>query len=1027
MPIPDNQLRIPARSKVPRPVLLAGLMLLAAACGSRSPMEDGLQRRLPLLPEEVLQSFELADGFRLELAASEPNVADPIAMAFDENGRMFVAEMRGYPLDPPPGGEAAGRIRLLEDRDEDGFFETARVFADRLHWPSGIACFDGGVFVTAAPDILYLKDSTGDGAADVRRTVFTGFGTDKSEDIVNNLKWGLDHWIYGTTSYNGGSVRHVERPGDASVPLASSDFRFHPLTEEFEAVEGTRGDFGNAFDAWGNRFASNSGNPVIHAVFPLRHVVEGLEPARLAVPIFESGRLVFPISKPEPWRVARKTYWNRYVDSTHEMRAPRFPPSELATGGYFTGGAGLGIYKGAAYPPEFRGSAFNPEPAGNLVLHSILERSGITFRARRATEGREFLASTDNWFRPVNLVNGPDGCLYLADMYREVIEDPSAIPGEILEHVDYYTGQDMGRIYRIVPNAFAREEVPRLGEASASELVDTLVHEDGWWRSTAQRLLFERRAVDAAPALRALAGDARSPFGRLHALWLLEGLGLLDDTTLLAALADPHPALRQNAIRLSEARLAQSRSLRASVAAMASDEDVGVRFRVALVIPQMNLAGAPAMLASILRRDPGDEWIRAAVFGGARGDSLALLGVLLRDGEFMADPDSPGAVRQLASGVAATQAPESIRSLLRSSRGLPGPRGNAIRMAAASGVAAGLERTGTSLPDLRDGTADSALRAEITAVLAEAPAVALESDASNVGKRVEAIRLLAWALPDAALDALGTILVPDEPAEIQLAAVRSLAARDEHEVGPNSLAQLASLQSRRASGGAGSPVQPPRAPGAVPGCSAGRGSGGGPPGLSSASGAAGSPEGSHPQARPAGPGRVRACRSRGSASKVPVGDWVRRECGPGRGDLRTGMRHLPSTRGHRARRGAGPDRAGSLLTGGPSCGHSRSEQVGAVELCQLQAGHRGRQSPYGHSGARVGSQCGPASRGGHRGPGSSRRDRLARLDGALAHAGRSAGRDRTGRNGRPAEFREGARTGMTKGILRRVIRLSCAY
>lgn len=783
MPIPDNQLRIPARSKVPRPVLLAGLMLLAAACGSRSPMEDGLQRRLPLLPEEVLQSFELADGFRLELAASEPNVADPIAMAFDENGRMFVAEMRGYPLDPPPGGEAAGRIRLLEDRDEDGFFETARVFADRLHWPSGIACFDGGVFVTAAPDILYLKDSTGDGAADVRRTVFTGFGTDKSEDIVNNLKWGLDHWIYGTTSYNGGSVRHVERPGDASVPLASSDFRFHPLTEEFEAVEGTRGDFGNAFDAWGNRFASNSGNPVIHAVFPLRHVVEGIEPARLAVPIFESGRLVFPISKPEPWRVARKTYWNRYVDSTHEMRAPRFPPSELATGGYFTGGAGLGIYKGAAYPPEFRGSAFNPEPAGNLVLHSILERSGITFRARRATEGREFLASTDNWFRPVNLVNGPDGCLYLADMYREVIEDPSAIPGEILEHVDYYTGQDMGRIYRIVPNAFAREEVPRLGEASASELVDTLVHEDGWWRSTAQRLLFERRAVDAAPALRALAGDARSPFGRLHALWLLEGLGLLDDTTLLAALADPHPALRQNAIRLSEARLAQSRSLRASVAAMASDEDVGVRFRVALVIPQMNLAGAPAMLASILRRDPGDEWIRAAVFGGARGDSLALLGVLLRDGEFMADPDSPGAVRQLASGVAATQAPESIRSLLRSSRGLPGPRGNAIRMAAASGVAAGLERTGTSLPDLRDGTADSALRAEITAVLAEAPAVALESDASNVGKRVEAIRLLAWALPDAALDALGTILVPDEPAEIQLAAVRSLAARDEHEVG----------------------------------------------------------------------------------------------------------------------------------------------------------------------------------------------------------------------------------------------------
>ena len=262
---------------------LLAVILSSLSCGKRSPIEDGLEHCKPLSLAEALQPFQLAEGFRLDVAVSEPNVTDPIAMAFDENGRLNVAEMRGYPFDPPPGGEPAGRIRLLDDT-RAGVFETARVFADRLHWPSGIACFNGGIFVTEAPDIVYLKDTTGDGVADVRRTVFTGFGTDKSENIVNKLKWGMDQRIYGTTSYNCGTVRHAERSGDRDIPLASNNFRFHPISEVIEAVDGTLGDFGNAFDDWGNPFGSNSGNPVIHAVFPLRQVVDGMEPVRLADP-----------------------------------------------------------------------------------------------------------------------------------------------------------------------------------------------------------------------------------------------------------------------------------------------------------------------------------------------------------------------------------------------------------------------------------------------------------------------------------------------------------------------------------------------------------------------------------------------------------------------------------------------------------------------------------------------------------------------------------------------------------------------
>ncbi len=769
-----------------RAVLCAGLLagtLGSFACGSRSPIEDGLERLEPLAPAEALQSFHLAEGFRLDLAASEPNVTDPIAMAFDENGRLYVAEMRGYPFDPPPGGGPAGQIRLLDDEDADGVFETARVFADRLHWPSGIACFDGGIFVTAAPDIVYLKDTTGDGVADVRRTVFTGFGTDKSEDIVNNLKWGMDHWIYGTTSYNGGTVRHAELPADSEIPLGSNDFRFHPVTEVIEAVEGTRGDFGNAFDDWGNRFGSNSGNPVIHAVFPLQHVVDGMEPVRLAFPIFEFDRLVFPVSEPEPWRTARKTYWSRWVDTTHDMRAQRFPPRELALRGYFTGGAGLGIYRGAAYPAGFHGNAFAPEPAGNLVLRMIVERSGVTLRARRATEGREFLASTDNWFRPVNFANGPDGCLYMVDMYREVIEDPSAMPDEILEHIDYYTGQDMGRIYRIAPTGFESGAAPKLGEASISELVAVLDHEEGWWRSTAHRLLFERQPVEGAAALRASVRRSTSSRGRLHALWSLEGLRQLDEGTHLAALEDPHPAVRQNAVRLSESRLAGSTALAARVASLAADEDPAVRFQVALAVSGAARADGPAILARILRRDPADEWIRAAVFSGARENSLALLNLLVRDDSFLANQDSPGAVRQLASNVAGRDPPEAILAMLTATGKLSGTNGEWIRMAAVSGIAAGLERSGNSLSALRDSNENPALGAAISRVLAEAPTVAVDGDRGNLPERTEAIRLLSWAPRAAALSAIDALLSPDEPAEVQLAAVRSLSAHGGREVG----------------------------------------------------------------------------------------------------------------------------------------------------------------------------------------------------------------------------------------------------
>lgn len=177
-------------------------------------LEEHLARLRPRTPQEALSSFQVAEGFHIELVAAEPEVTDPIAMAFDEHGGCTSQRCGATHLTRLPEGGPAGRIRLLTDSNADGVFESSVIFADRVHWPSGVACWKGGVFILAPPDIFHMKDTTGDGVADVRRVVFSGFGTSKSEDIANNLKWGLDNWIYGASSYHGGEVRHAERATD---------------------------------------------------------------------------------------------------------------------------------------------------------------------------------------------------------------------------------------------------------------------------------------------------------------------------------------------------------------------------------------------------------------------------------------------------------------------------------------------------------------------------------------------------------------------------------------------------------------------------------------------------------------------------------------------------------------------------------------------------------------------------------------------------------------------------------------------
>ena len=238
-------------------------------------LERFLQPVPAVAPKEALKTFETVDGFRMELVAAEPLVQSPVAAAFDADGNLYVAEMRDYPYKPRPGKTPLGTVRLLRDTDGDGRFDQSTVFADGLLWAAGIAPWKGGVFVTAPPDIWYLKDTDGDFRADVRRKVFTGFGTQNQQAMVNNLAWGLDHWIYGAASGNGGTIHRADGPAAPGVSVEHSDFRFDPDTLAFELISGND-QFGNTFDDWGNRFICDESHPISQPVLPRRGA--GAEP-----------------------------------------------------------------------------------------------------------------------------------------------------------------------------------------------------------------------------------------------------------------------------------------------------------------------------------------------------------------------------------------------------------------------------------------------------------------------------------------------------------------------------------------------------------------------------------------------------------------------------------------------------------------------------------------------------------------------------------------------------------------------------
>jgi putative membrane-bound dehydrogenase-like protein len=737
----------------------------------------------PRTPADSMKAFVLADpALTIELVASEPNVTSPVAIAWDEDGRLYVAEMNDYPVAP-----ASGRIRRLEDRDGDGRYEHATVFAEGLPFPNGVLPCFGSVLVTAAPNIWFLRDKDGDGRADERQVLLTGFGEGNTQLRVNGLYLGLDNAFYAANGRSDGEVRPPPLGGAPSarpVSIRRRDLRFSTVvladpghflySPLVEAVAGFS-QFGLAHDDWGNRFPSWNTIPIRHVALEQQSLDRNpfLAETSSVVSILDlaDGGRIFGISPAQA----------------------RFNRESVA---FFNASCGPTIERGDLLPAAYHGNAVVCEPLTNLVHRRALEPSGVTFIARRVEQGREFLASSDPAFRPVNLATGPDGALYVVDMYRELVEHPQFVPESARGNVDFRRWHDRGRIWRIRPKAIAAtpRNSPRLSKAGVPALVNLLGHSNGWWRDTAQRLLVEhymrnesdnRKVPAAALPLIALLKDRANPLARLHALWTLTALNRMNAAILNEIARDPHPALREHALRVAavlEQRFHKHMLATSMIIELAQDPAIRVRLHAAIALGDRCRQEPAALdgLGKIAAKDSDDPWMRLAILSGLADSALAFLPIC----NTIPSPRGRAELQSQAAAIVGVRRrmPDVVALLeMIGARWEKTTTRHANRpelidcLTALKGLAEGLERSGPSLSSLAQAPPVE-LKAGLERVESIWPAASeLAVSSRQSEERIIAIEVLARGRPDLAEAIVPTLLSATHSLDIQLGAARAVA------------------------------------------------------------------------------------------------------------------------------------------------------------------------------------------------------------------------------------------------------------
>jgi putative membrane-bound dehydrogenase-like protein len=622
-------------------------------------------------------AFRVKQGFRVELVAAEPVVSAPVAMAFDENGRLFVVERQD---EAGRSGTNAhfGRIRLLEDPEGEGDFHTSTVYADNLPWASAVACFGGGVFVVAGPDLIYLKDTKTNGIADVRKVIFTGFGSTNTVHALalpNNLNWGMDNRIHGASAGVPGLVPGSSLPGAALASLAGADFSFDPRALTICAEAGPA-QSGLSFDNWGRKFTCDFMRPLRTPRFEPRYVARNpfFSPPPPMVEVASPATAIFRLGTPEhPAPAVTRP------GTTNGPAGAVAPATGVWAATWLTNAQGCVVYRGSAFPSNYLGNVFIADPSAHVIHHFELREAGLEVTAVRAPDetNSEFVASPEASFRPVQIVNGPDGALYVADRQD---------------------ARDRGRIYRLVPAGFKPPKPPRLGKETAYELAAMLSHPNGWQRDTAARLLYERRDPKAVQPLASLLANSRLPLARLHALHALDGLGALNPEHVLMGLRDTDGRIREYSVLLSEKQLAAGvlpDAVWDRLRLLATDPSVRVRYQLAFTVGELRRPDSAQVLAALLLRDTTDPLIQAAVFSSLAEGAGSLFIMLASDARVRGDPVGQEWLHRLAAMIGVRGRVAELSQVLRFMNQLQAEPQRAFALLYALGE--GLHRTGSSL------------------------------------------------------------------------------------------------------------------------------------------------------------------------------------------------------------------------------------------------------------------------------------------------------------------------------------------
>lgn len=733
-----------------------------------------LPRIAPTEPKDAAGAFEVKPGFRMELIAAEPLVRDPIAVAFDEDGRAYVVEMCGYSEERD---EDISAIALLEDTDGDGKFDKRYDFLTGLKWPTAVACYGGGVFIGIPPDLIYCKDTNGDGAADINETVYTGFNWNNVQGMMNTFLWGPDGRIHASASSTGAEARLANDPKAPVLSLRGRDFAWDPKTRAMFAESGGA-QYGMSYDDWGRKFVCHNSYHIQLVLFEDRYTARNpylsAPNPRVDIPVDGPAADVFRISPVEPWRIVRT-----------RLRVKGITPGIVEGGGtpagYFTSATGITIYRGDAWPDEYRNNAFIGDVGSNLVHRKVMDPDGVSLKAHRPAgeEKTEFVRSTDIWFRPVQFANGPDGNLIVLDMYREYIEHPASLPPVIKKHLDLTSGRDRGRLWRIVPDGFTQPEIPKLGKASTADLVPLLAHKNAWHFETAARLICERQDKSVVPALEDLAKKCPAELGRKNALYALSTLGALTPKLVLDGLGDSSPMVRANAVRLAEAFIKDAEVL-AKLVSMTADDNNLVRYQLAYTLGDALHADAYGALVELAKKDGADKWVHFAVLSSSFEGSASMLATLLADDAYRAKPESASMLASLAEQVGARGIDLEITSTLAGIDALPGNE-SPLAQAQVRALMQGLTIGGKSA-QAKDILAKSQkAQALLAQSLENARKTAPDANA-DVAARVDAIKTLGFDSFEQNKDVLPPLLNVLQPAEVQLAALAGLRKFDAPEI-----------------------------------------------------------------------------------------------------------------------------------------------------------------------------------------------------------------------------------------------------